>query len=124
MSTDIEKADFVEKFKKRTKAFSLNVIKLFQSLPKTDEARTLGRQLLRSATSVAANYRAVCRARSKAEFFSKLSITIEEADESVLWLELFIESDISNDTFTKTLLKEAEEITAVLTKARKTTSDH
>jgi four helix bundle protein len=124
MSTDLEKAAFIEAFKKRTKKFSLNVIRLFQSLPKTEEARTIGKQLLDSATSVAANYRAVCRARSKKEFFSKLSITVEEADESVLWLELLVESEISDLPFTRDLLKEADEITSVLAKARKTTSEY
>ena len=117
-----QKEEFITEFKKRTKNFSLKIIKLFQSLPKTEEAKTIGRQLLRSATSVAANYRAVCRSRSKAEFFAKLSITVEEADESALWLELLIESEISNSSFAGALLKESEEITAVLSKARKTTS--
>ncbi|MGH9789756.1 MAG: four helix bundle protein [Candidatus Acidiferrales bacterium] len=76
-----------EELKKRTKQFAIRVIKLFRSLPKTEEARIIGRQLLRSATSVAANYRAVCRARSKPEFIAKLGLVVEEADESALWLE-------------------------------------
>ncbi|MFN3490507.1 MAG: four helix bundle protein, partial [Emticicia sp.] len=89
-----EKSAFIEEFKKRTKDFTLRNIKVFQSLPKTDEAKIIGKQLLRSASSVGANYRAVCRARSQAEFYSKLSITIEEADESLFWLEILVESQI------------------------------
>lgn len=117
------KNDFVTQFKERTKKFALNSIRLFQALPKTEEARVIGRQFLRSATSVAANYRAVCGARSQAEFYSKLSVTVEESDESSLWLELLIESEIMNTNITHTLLKESNEIVAVLAKARKTTSD-
>ncbi|WP_239021003.1 four helix bundle protein [Pontibacter arcticus] len=74
---------FGEQFKLRTKSFSLRVVKLFQALPKTAEAQILGKQLLRSATSVAANYRAACRARSKAEFVAKVGVALEEADESL-----------------------------------------
>lgn len=73
-----------EELRQRTKQFALRVIRLFRSLPKSDEARILGRQLLRSATSVAANYRALCRARSKAEFIAKMGVVIKEADETVL----------------------------------------
>ena len=79
------RSDFVEAMKERTKKLVLRHIKLYQALPTTDEARIIGKQLLRSATSTGANYRASCRARSKGEFFSKLSITIEEADESLFW---------------------------------------
>ena len=118
-----EKNEFATQFKNRTKKFAVEIISYYRTLPKTEESRIVGKQLLRSATSVAANYRAVCRARSKAEFFSKLSITVEEADESLLWLEIISESQISSDIETKTLMKEAEEILAVLSKARKTTSE-
>ena len=83
MNADIE---FRENFKQRLKQFALRVIKLYQALPKTGEAQVIGNQLLRSATSVAANYRASCRARSKKEFHSKLSIVVEEADETNLLL--------------------------------------
>ncbi|WP_461789913.1 four helix bundle protein [Pedobacter sp.] len=116
------KIDFVTALKSRTKEFVVASIRLFQSLPKTDEARILGKQFLRSSSSVGANYRAACRARSKAEFFAKLSITIEEADETQFWLEILIESGIVTKDI-KDLMKEAGEIVAILTKARKTTSD-
>ena len=80
--------------KKRTKAFALRVIKLVQTVSSDFVGRRLGDQLLRSGTSVAANYRAACRARSKADFISKLGIVEEEADESALWMELLTESGL------------------------------
>lgn len=117
-----EKEAFIEEFKKRTKTFTLRNIKVFQSLPKTDEAKIIGKQLLRSASSVGANYQAVCRARSQAEFFAKLSITIEEADESLFWLEILVESQIVTENKLADLMKEAEEIIKVISKARKNTN--
>jgi four helix bundle protein len=78
----------------RTKQFAIRIVKLFRSLPKTEEARVIGRQVLRSGTSVAANYRAVCRSRSKAEFIAKVGVVVEEADETVFWLELLGETGI------------------------------
>lgn len=116
------KVDFITALKIRTKGFVLNSIKLFQSLPKTEEAKILGRQFLRSSSSVGANYRAACRARSKAEFYAKLSITIEEADETQFWLEILVDSGIITKDINE-LMKEAGEIVAILTKARKTASD-
>jgi four helix bundle protein len=90
-----------QELKNRTKQFAIRIVKLFRSLPRTEEGRIIGKQMLRSGTSVAANYRAVCRARSKAEFIAK--IVVEEADETVLWLELLVDTDIvrtkSNDRF-------------------------
>ena len=76
-----------EELKKRCKQFAIRIVKLFRSLLRTDEARVMGKQVLRSGTSVAANYRAVCRARSKAEFIAKIGVVVEEADETVFWLE-------------------------------------
>ena len=83
-----------EELRQRTKEFALRVIKLFRALPKTEEARVLGRQILRSGTAVAANYRSACRARSRADFISKVGITVEEADETAFWLELLIDAGI------------------------------
>ena len=80
--------------KQRTKRFAIRIVKLFQSLPRSPEAQTLGKQVLRSGTSIAANYRAVCRARSRAEFISKMSVVLEEADETVFWIELLVETEI------------------------------
>src|SRR5207244_10490699 len=96
-----------EELKRRTKEFAIRIVKLFRSLPKTEEARVIGRQLLRSGTSVAANYRAVCRARSKAEFISKIGVVVEEADETVFWLELLGETGIVEPTKLVNLLLEA-----------------
>ncbi|MES2762003.1 MAG: four helix bundle protein [Bacteroidota bacterium] len=79
--------NFAEEFKTKTKKFAIDIIIFCKSLPKSDEGFIIKKQLIRSATSVAANYRAVCRARSDAEFFSKLSIVVEEADESVFWMK-------------------------------------
>lgn len=109
-----------EDLKKRTKQFALRNIKLFQALPKTEEAKILGKQLLRSSTSVAANYRSVCSARSSAEFIAKLGIVIEEADETVFWLEILIESEIITEKQAGNLLKEANEILYIMS-ASKTT---
>jgi len=81
-----------EQMRARTKQFAIRVVRLFRALPKTREAMVMGNQLLRSGTSVAANYRAACRARSKAEFISKMGTVVEEADETVFWLELLIET--------------------------------
>ena len=105
--------------KQRTKAFALRVIKLVSSLSKDLVSRRLGDQLLRSGTSVAANYRAVCRARSKADFISKLGIVEEEADESALWMELLIESGMVPQRRLEKLLDEANQLTAIVVASRK-----
>jgi len=81
-----------EELRDRTKAFALRIVKLFRSLPRNPDAQIIGKQLLRSGISVAANYRAVCRARSRAEFVAKVGIVLEEADESVFWIELLTET--------------------------------
>ena len=109
---------FATEMKERTKQFSLRVIKLFRTLPKTEEARILGKQLLRSATSVGANYRAACRARSDNEYYSKLCIVVEESDETMYWLELLIESKIFDSERLQPLLNEAEELTKIFASSR------
>ena len=111
---------FSDDLRSRTKDLALRVIKLYQSLPEKDEARMIGKQLFRSATSVAANYRASCRGRSTAEFTSKLSIVIEEADETSFWLELLAESKIVEEAKLKKLMNDYLEITKILSHARKT----
>lgn len=105
---------------KRAKDFALEVIRLSTQLPKTPEARVLGKQIVRSGTSVAANYRAVCRARSRAEFIAKLGTVVEEADETVFWLELLIESGISQENRATILLREAKELLAIFSASRRT----
>jgi four helix bundle protein len=109
-----------EELKLRTKQFALRVIKLVEPLPKNKIGDVLGKQILRSATSVAANYRAACRARSKADFISKIAIVEEEADESLFWLELIAESGLMNTERLKDLTKEADELTAIFTATGKT----
>jgi four helix bundle protein len=104
----------------RTKAFALRVIKLVDALPRSAAGQIIGRQLLRSATSVGANYRAACRAQSHAEFAAKLSIVVEEADESLYWLELLEESGLIKPARLTKLLKEANELLAISVAARKT----
>jgi four helix bundle protein len=104
----------------RTKSFALRIIRLFRSLPYKPDAQVLGKQLLRCGTSVAANYRAVCRARSKAEFVARMGIVVEEADEAVLWLELLMESGIVSQENTQELLAEARELTAIFTASQQT----
>ena len=88
LSKKMNKSEFVELFKKRTKQLFLDVILMYDSMRKTDSTRIIGRQLIRSATSTAANYRAACIARSQRDFFSKISIVVEEADETLFWLEM------------------------------------
>ena len=108
----------------RTKTFALNIIKLVKSMPEDRIGRVLGNQILRSGTSVAANYRSACKARSKADFISKITIVEEEADETTFWLELIMESDILNNNFTKSLHKEANELTAIFSSAGKTAKEN
>jgi four helix bundle protein len=98
----------------RTKNFALRVIKLVNALPNTVTGRAIAGQLIRSGTSVAANYRAACRGRSKVEFIAKLGIVEEEADESALWMELIIESHLMEEKLVADLLKEARELTKVM----------
>jgi len=104
----------------RTKVFALEIIKLFRTFPKTDEARILGKQLLRCGTSVAANYRAACRSRSDQEFYSKLCIVVEESDETQFWLELIRESGILETEQVNSLIKESEELLHIFSASRKT----
>jgi len=111
-----------QELKDRTKRFSLRAIRLVRALPKGEEGRIIGRQLLRAATSVGANYRAACRGRSKAEFVAKLGTVEEEADESAFWLELIVESGLMKGTRVKALHQEADELVAIVCASRKSAS--
>ncbi len=104
----------------RTKRFALRVLRLCNALPKTDAARIISRQLLRSATSVAANYRAVGRARSRAEFVAKMGVVIEEADESEFRLELLVDGGIIPKARMDGLIAEANELVAIFTASQST----
>ena len=117
-----QRADFAEAFRSRTKKFVVDNIKFFRTLPKTEEAKIIRRQLLRSSSSVGANYRAACRARSQAEFHSKLSIVVEEADESVFWMEILVEADVVKLSDLDYLSDEATHILKIVSASRKTVS--
>jgi four helix bundle protein len=108
-----------ETLRKRTKAFALAIIRFCSRLPRSPEATVLGRQLLRSGTSVGANYREACRARSSAEFISKAEVVLQELDETTYWLELLLEGcGVSENT--SELLNEAEQLTAIFVASVKT----
>lgn len=108
--------------KQRTKDFALRILKLVDALPQTTAGRAISNQLVRSGTSVAANYRVACRGRSKAEFIAKLGIVEEEADESEFWLEMIIESTLLKPTLVESLRQEASEIVAIMVASRKSAS--
>ena len=109
-----------KELKDRTKRFSVQVIVLCRDLPPTLDAKRVGGQLIDAATSVAANYRAACRARSRTEFIAKLGVVLEESDESLFWLELMVDAKLVQLLRAERLLKEADELTAIFTAALKT----
>ena len=109
-----------EELQKRTKQFGLRVMKLCDALPRSRSANVIANQLLRSATSVGANYRSACRARSSADWINKLGVVIEEADESAYWLELIIDGELLPVAKVAALLKEADELTAIFTASQMT----
>jgi four helix bundle protein len=117
-----EKIAYREELNARLRRFALNLIELSKQTSFNSESKVLMNQLLRSGTSVYANYRAACRARSKAEFFSKLSIVVEEADETEMWLELVIASKVNESDLAKSLYNESLEILKIMSKARKSLS--
>jgi four helix bundle protein len=112
-----------EEMKKRTKDFAKRVINLCRQLPETREGRLIGNQLFRSGTSVGANYRAACRGRSKAEFIAKLGVVLEEADESLYWLEILSETQIVKADLLEPLMEEASELVAIFVASLKTAKD-
>ncbi|MBE9662017.1 four helix bundle protein [Mucilaginibacter myungsuensis] len=114
----------VSDLKQRSKTFALNIIKLVRQLPDDKVGRVLGNQILRSGTSVSANYRSACKARSTADFISKITIVEEEADETTLWLELIMESGTLSNDFTIALHNEAKELTAIFTASGKTAKEN
>jgi four helix bundle protein len=114
-----DKIAYREELKIRLRRFSLKLIELTQHTSYSPESKVLITQLLRSGTSVYANYRASCRARSKAEFFSKLSIVVEESDETEMWLDLVIASKLNDSILAKELWVESLEILKIMAKARK-----
>lgn len=107
-----------EELKKRTKRFGLRVMKLVAALPKTSQGRAVGGQLVRAGTSVGANYRAACRARSRAEFTARLGVVEEEADESAYWVEMIIEGELMRANLVTSLFSKANELVAIMTSSR------
>ena len=106
--------------KNRTKAFAKNIIRLCRKLPNNMEGRLIGNQIFRSGTSIAANYRAACRAKSTADFVSKLAIVEEEADETLFWLEILSEMEVIDKSHIESLMKENNEIIAIIVSSIKT----
>ncbi len=102
-----------EDLKERTKSFALRVLRLVKSLPQDRLAKHIGGQLMRSGTSVAANYRAACRAKSNADFIAKMGIVEEEADESVFWIELLVDTNLVTKDRVENLLDEANQLVAI-----------
>ncbi|MCE3279379.1 MAG: four helix bundle protein [Bacteroidetes bacterium] len=110
--------------KDRTKKFAVAIIRFIRTLPKNDEGSVLGKQLLRSGTSVGANYRSACKGKSTADFINKIIIVEEEADECCYWLELIIEAELAKKESVEPILKEANELTAIFTAAGKTAKEN
>src|SRR5213595_2548416 len=106
--------------KSRTKAYAVRIVKLVQSLPRNRECDVLGSQLLRAGTSVGANYRAVCRAKSTADFINKLRIVEEESDESLFWMEVLIEARLMKASRLRNLMAEGEAILRIVVSSAKT----
>ena len=106
--------------KDRTKRFAVNAVILCRELPNTIDGRRVGQQLIDASTSVAANYRAACRGRSRAEFIAKLGTVLEESDESLFWLELIVDAKLAPHARVERLLAEADQLTAIFTASVKT----
>src|SRR5262245_64024735 len=112
-----------KELKNRTKAFALRIVRMSQALPRTREANVINNQILRSATGMAANYRAAGRSRTKAEFIAKIGVVIEEADETLLWLELLADSGIVHPRKLEALWSEASQLVAIFTASRRTAKE-
>ncbi|MBA4189450.1 MAG: four helix bundle protein [Planctomycetaceae bacterium] len=113
-----------EQMRLRTKQFTLRVLRVVAALPDNAQGRVIAYQLMKSGTSVGANYRAVCRSRSRKDFINKLGVVIEEADESAYWLEVICEGQVLDPRLIGPLLTEANELIAIFTTARKTARSH
>ena len=111
---------YAEKLKKRTKDFAIRIVKLYRALPNTGDAKVIGNQFIRSGTAIAANYRASCRARSNAEFIAKIGVVVEEADETVFWLEILVDCEIFSDAKMKDMIQEGNELLAIFAASQST----
>lgn len=122
MQTGVARAEepLPEVLKTRTKKFAIRVVRLFRSVRNVEEGRIIGRQVLRSGTAVAANYRVACRARSHAEFVAKIGVVVGEADETVFWLELLVDTGVVSKSTMGSLLTEANELLAIFAASQRT----
>ena len=119
-----ENAMTTDEMKARTRAFSLRIIKLVEAMPSGRTADVIGKQLLRSGTSVGANYRAACRAKSNADFIAKMGIVEEEADESAFWSDLIVESGLMKKELVEPLMNEANQLVAMTVASINTARGH
>jgi four helix bundle protein len=113
-----------KELKDRTKQFALRILKLVIALPRTVEGRAIANQIVRSGTSVAANYRSACRARSRSEFVAKIGVVLEETDETLLWLELISTAKLLPASRVTALLAEANELVAIFVSSRKSAASN
>jgi four helix bundle protein len=113
-----------DEMKARTKSFALRIIKLVEALPANRTADVVGKQLVRSGTSVGANYRAACRAKSNADFIAKMAIVEEEADESAFWLEVIVEAGLMKGKLVEDLMDEADQVVAIIVSSINTARGH
>lgn len=118
----MNKLEYAKKLQKRTKGMALSVIRMSRKLPKSRESNVISYQIIKSATSTAANYRAACRARSKKEFVAKIGRVVEEADETVFWLEMIRDAKLLKTKLVDPLIIEAGEILAIVAKSKHTAS--
>ena len=109
-----------QELRDRTKGFAVRIVRLYRSLPRTVDAQVLGKQVIRCGTAVAANYRAACRSRSRAEWIAKIGVVVEEADETVFWLEMLADCGIVKRERLTSLLEEAHELSAIFTASQHT----
>jgi four helix bundle protein len=114
----------VPDLRKRTQQFALRTMRLAESLPRGRSGETIGRQLIRAGTSVGANYRSACRAKSQADFIAKMSLVEEEADETIYWMELLLEGNLVKLPALRDLLREANEVVAIAVASQKTARGH
>ncbi len=119
-----ERKEFIEKVKKRTKQLAIDVMLFYNEMHKTEASRIIGKQMIRSVTSTASNYRAACVARSQRDFYAKLSIVVEEADETLFWLEMLRDARFTESKKVSPLIEENLELLKIVSKARKNSKSY
>lgn len=119
-----ERKEFIEKVKKRTKQLAIDVMLFYNEMHKTEASRIIGKQMIRSVTSTASNYRAACVARFQRDFYAKLSIVVEEADETLFWLEMLRDARFTESKKVSPLIEENLELLKIVSKARKNSKSY